>query len=403
MPEGATSLSSTVKGLKINKGAEETMRALLRSLLESGRVSGVLALGRTGDADGGVAYSLFTDPEAFRADGVALPLLPFMPSNAGGLLSRLTLKGPPAKPVAAVIKPCELRAFIELVKLNQGSLDNLLLISSTCGGVYPLDVGVNGELEERLPHYWEAVEHGELDDKVRPTCLACTHFVPENADITVALMGEADIDAQCTLYLNTEKGAAFVEGVASLPSDVDGVASLPSSEGGWEGLQASHLSDELETEAIQRSHSQRQVHREELFAGVEVGLKGMIHTFGRCIGCHACKTVCPICYCRMCYFDSQGCEHSPEFYEGELERKGGVRVPSNTVFFQLGRLAHMSVSCVGCGMCTDVCPADIPVSTIFSKVGVAVQALFDYQPGRDVTEELPLRTFEEEELAQVAT
>jgi formate dehydrogenase subunit beta len=54
-------------------------------------------------------------------------------------------------------------------------------------------------------------------------------------------------------------------------------------------------------------------------------------------------------------------------------------------------------------MCTDVCPADISVSTIFSKVGASVQALFDYQPGRDVNEELPLRTFEEEELAQVAT
>ena len=77
-------------------------------------------------------------------------------------------------------------------------------------------------------------------------------------------------------------------------------------------------------------------------------------------------------------------------------------MPPNTIFFQLGRLAHVSVSCVGCGMCTDVCPVDIPVSTIFSKVGASVQTLFDYLPGRDVTEELPLRTFEEEELTQVA-
>lgn len=371
------------EGLKINKGAEETTRELLQSLLESGKVSGVLALGRTGDANGGVAYSLFTDPDAFGADGVALPLLPFMPSNAGGLLSRLTLKGPLTEPVAAVVKPCELRAFVELVKLNQGSLDDILLVSSTCGGVYPLDTGANGSLEERLPQYWEAVKRGELDNGVRPTCRACTHFVPENADVTVALMGEADLDTQCTLYLNTEKGAAFVDGL--------------------EGLQETPLSGELETEPIQRSHSQREARREELFAGVEVGMQGLIRTFGRCIGCRACKTVCPICYCRLCYFDSQSCEYSPEFYEGELERKGGLRVPSDTVFFQLGRLAHVSVSCVGCGMCTDVCPADIPLSTIFSKVGASVQALFDYQPGRDVTEEIPLRTFEEEELVQVAT
>jgi len=367
------------EGLRINKGAEETLRELLRSLLESGRVSGVLALGRTGDADRGVAYSLFTDPDAFSADGDALPLFPFMPANAGGLLSRLMLKGPPAEPVAAVIKPCELRAFIELVKLSQASLDNILLISSTCGGVYPFDVGADGSLEERLPQYWEAVKQGELDDNVRPACRACAHFVPGNADITVALMGEADLDTQCTLYLNTEKGTRFVK-----------------------GLQGTDLSGEPETELVQRSQSQREAYREELFAGVEVGLHGLINTFGRCISCRACKTVCPICYCYLCHFDSQECERPPAFYEGELERKGGLRVPSDTVFFQLGRMTHMSVSCVGCGMCTDVCPADIPVSTIFSKVGASVQALFDYQPGRDVDEEIPLRTFEEEELAQVA-
>ncbi len=368
------------EGLKINKGAEDAVRGLLRSLLESGRVNGVLALGRTGGANGGVAYSLFTDPGAFVADGAALPLLPFMPANAGGLLSRLTLREPLAGPVAAVVKPCELRAFIELVKRSQGSLDNLLLISSTCGGVYPLDVGANGGLKERLPRYWEAVKQGVLDDDVRPTCRACMQFIPDNADITVALVGEEDLDTQCTLFLNTEKGAEFVE-----------------------GLEGTSLSDELETEQIKRSHGQRAAYREELFAGVEVGMQELIRTFGRCIGCHACKTVCPICYCSLCYFDSQDCEYLPEIYESELERKGGLRLPPNTTFFQLGRLAHVSVSCVGCGMCTDVCPADIPVSTIFSKVGASVQALFDYQPGKDVTEEIPLMTFEEEELAQVAT
>jgi formate dehydrogenase subunit beta len=370
------------KGVRVNKGAEETVRELLRSLLESARVSGVLSLGRTGGADGGVAYSLFTDPGAFGPDGVAVPLLPFMPANAGGLLSRLTLKGPLSEPIAAVVRPCELRAFVELVKLNQGSLDNILLVSSTCGGVYPLDVGCNGSLQERLPQYWEAVERGELDDDVRPTCRACGGFVPENADIAIALLGEADLGAQCTLYVNTEKGAAFVDGL--------------------EGAEEIPVPGDLETELIQRAYSQRAACRDELFAEVEVGLKGLIDTFGRCISCHACKTVCPICYCRLCYFDSSDCERPPGFYQGELERKRGMRVPSDTIFFQLGRLAHMSVSCVGCGMCTDVCPADIPVSTIFSKVGASVQAVFGYQPGRDVEEELPLRAFEAEELARVA-
>ncbi|MFW6115782.1 MAG: Coenzyme F420 hydrogenase/dehydrogenase, beta subunit C-terminal domain, partial [Chloroflexota bacterium] len=340
----------------------------------------VLALGRTGTAEHGVAYSLFTDPDAFAADGDALPLLPFMPANGGGLLSRLTLEGALTGPVAAVIRPCELRAFIELMKLSQGSLDNVFLISTTCGGVYPLETAVDGSLEERLPGYWDGMERGELDEAVRPTCRACERFVPTGADVTVALLGETDLDGQCTLYLNTERGAAFA-------GDLEGTA----------------VAGEAERAAIEGSQAERDAFREEFFAGVDVGLRGLIHTFGRCIGCHGCKTVCPVCYCELCHFDSHDCEREVDYYEGELRRKGGTRVPPDTVFFQLGRMAHMAISCVGCGMCTDVCPADIPVSTIFAKVAASAQATFDYEPGRDVAEEIPLRTFREEELAQVAT
>lgn len=389
MPEDAASSAFTPHTIDIHKGARETVRDFLRSLLEDGDVQAVLSLGKTGGGEPGVAYALYTDPEAFGPEGDALPLHPFMPANAGGLLSRLTMHGPVTHPVAAVVKPCELRALIELVKLNQCNLDNLVIISSTCSGVYPLSAGANGAVEERLPLYWERTRRGELDEEVRTTCRACTHFVPENADITLALLGQADIDAECTLWLHTDKGAELASGLGGT------AGSLPK-----------------ENEIIEQSLAQREGFREELFAssdsvvlgdGLEVGLEGLIRTFGRCIGCHGCKTVCPICYCRLCTFDSQTSEHPAAYYEDEMRRKGGLRVPPDTVYFQLGRMAHMALSCVGCGMCSDVCPADIPVSTLFSKVGAAVQAVFDYEPGRDVTEEIPLRTFEEEELTGVAT
>jgi len=380
MPEGATSSAFTPKGLRTNQGADETVRQLLRSLLERGDVEAVLALGRTGTGEEGVAYSLFADPDAFAPDGDARPLLPFMPANGGGLLSRLTLGGALVRPVAAVIRPCELRAFIELMKLNQGSLDNVFLISFTCGGVYPLETAVDGGLDEGMRGYWQGMEQGELDAAVRPTCRACQSFIPERADITVALFGEEHLDRQCTLYLNTERGAAFAQ-----------------------GLEGTAVTGGAEHAAIERSRGERDAFREELFAGVDGGMRGLIQTFGRCIGCHACKTVCPICYCQLCHFDSPDCEREPGYYEAELRRKGGLRVPPDTVFFQLGRMSHIALSCVGCGMCTDVCPADIPVSTIFSKVAASAQATFDYKPGRDLEEEIPLRTFREEEFAQVAT
>ena len=78
-----------------------------------------------------------------------------------------------------------------------------------------------------------------------------------------------------------------------------------------------------------------------------------------------------------------------------------MRVPAGTMFYQIGRLIHVSISCVGCGLCTDVCPANIPVSTIFQKVSQSTQELFGYLPGKDVTEPMPLTTFEKEEFASV--
>jgi formate dehydrogenase subunit beta len=361
-------------GLLINTSVEQAARDFLRSLLERGAVKGILALGLVGGDNGGTAYSLYADPNAFSEGGGARPLLPVMPANAGGLLSRLTLKGPLTEPIAAVLKPCEIRAFIELVKLNQSSLDNVLLISGSCGGVYPLKILRDDALEEKVSGYWEAVKLNKLDEDIRVNCRSCTDFSPYNADITFSLLGQEDLDSRCTLSLNTEKSLEFIPILEDLGA-------------------TQHVVD-LEPQSTRHIYDQRKINQEVLFEKVDVGLEGLINTFGRCINCHACMAVCPICYCNSCYFESADCEHTPDYFESELERKGGLRLPPDTIFFQLGRLTHMSISCVGCGMCSDVCPADIPVSDIFSKVGKSVQTLFEYQPGRCVTDEIPLRNVE---------
>ncbi len=78
-----------------------------------------------------------------------------------------------------------------------------------------------------------------------------------------------------------------------------------------------------------------------------------------------------------------------------------MRVPTGTVYYHMTRLAHVTISCVGCGSCEDACPVDIPLAPIFKKVGESVQAIFDYVPGKDHDEEIPLKTFELDELTEV--
>jgi formate dehydrogenase subunit beta len=363
------------KALKMNKGAEECLLELLKFLLENGKVKGVFTLEKVGKS-GGFAYSLITDPAAL---GEARPFFPMMPANAAKVLSRLTLVEPANQPIAAVVRPCELRALTELIKRKQGSLDNLLLISSTCGGAYSLKAAVNGNIEEKLPAYWEAVKNAEIPPDIRPACAACEHFVPYNTDMTVALVGSKDVDKQCLIYLNNDKAEQFADGFAG---DV--------AEG------------EIDSKIVESLRSKREARGKELFGELGFG-EGfdLRQFFDKCIGCRGCSKICPVCYCHVCFFDSGGDEHEPSYYETELERNGYGQVLPAPLFYQLVRLFHVSMSCVECGLCADVCPVDIPLWAVAIKSAGPVQESFGYLPGRDAEEELPVTAFKPEEFAAV--
>ncbi|KPL18324.1 MAG: coenzyme F420 hydrogenase [candidate division Zixibacteria bacterium SM23_81] len=365
------------KVFKLDESVEKSVKKLLTFLLNKGRIRGALVLQKT-DGNSAVAYSLITDADALAS---ACPLCPLMPSNAASVLSRLTLQESLPEPLAVVLRPCELRGFIELVKHGQGSLDKFLFISSVCGGVYPLKmVQVDGSVGEKLPQYWDAVKRAEIAPEIRPTCRACERFVPLGADMTVATMGESGLETKCTIFLNTDKAMGFIE-----------------------GMEGKLAEEKLETEAIQQHKQKRKAEKNKLYdeIGLEkYGLSGMIDMFGKCIGCHGCSQVCPICYCEVCTFESRDLEPKPAEFERDLNKKRAIRVPPDTLFYHLGRLIHVAISCVGCGSCTDVCPVDIPVSSIFLKVRESVQELFDYVPGMDPEEAVPITKFETEELVE---
>jgi formate dehydrogenase subunit beta len=365
------------KVLRIDKSPEDGLRELLRFLLEKGKVKGVLTLGKM-DEHGAISYSLITNPDHVDS---TVPLYPLMPVNLAKQLSRLTLMEPAGDPVAVVLRPCELRAFVELVKLKQGSLENFLFISSTCGGVYPLEMAVAGDIEEQLAQYWKALEQGKLIPDIRSACKACTYFVPYTADITLSILGDKEIGKQSLLFLNTDEGQRFVEGMPGQFSE-----------------------EEPDSATLEEIRKAREAERQKLSDNVEtkaLGIDDLTKTFSRCIDCHNCSKVCPVCYCHVCFFDSKESEHGPVYYETALEKNGSVSMLSDTTFYHLVRLYHISASWVGCGLCADVCPANIPLWAISLKVGDSVQKAFDYLPGKDVEEGLPITAYKPEEFAEV--
>jgi len=132
-----------------------------------------------------------------------------------------------------------------------------------------------------------------------------------------------------------------------------------------------------------------------------VGQDKLLSVLSPCIGCHNCRVMCPICYCKECFFDSATFECEADQYLKWAEKKGALKMPNDTLLFHLTRLNHMAVSCVGCGMCQEACPHSIPVFNIFRLVGAQLQKQFDYVPGKDITEEPPLTVFRENELGEI--
>jgi len=354
----------------MSNSIEQTLNDLLKYLLKSGKVSAVFSLRKINEG-GSVDYGLITDIEKLVE---IAPFHPLMPVNAGQLLGRFT---PMKKPVAAVVRPCEYRAFVELAKREQGQMDNFLFITYSCGGVFKLKDNAEDKVKNKLDGYWKAVKNSEIPDDIRPTCKACEYIEPFDADIYVSLVGEEN----GKIYLNSEKAKNMLE-----------------------DSEFNFKKDKFDPAILNELLKKRAVKKTELYASVDTsktGLDGLIDIFGRCIGCHGCNAVCPICYCTLCDFESFNYDYNTPILEKELAEKGALRLPPDTLFFHLGRLSHMSFSCVGCGMCSDVCPALIPVAAVFKKTGEETAGMFAYVAGRKLDEDIPVMIYKEEEFPEL--
>ena len=360
------------------EGTLGAIRGLLAHLLEKKLVDALLVpLELPGG--GNVVPTLVTSLDAFEAVN---PLAPVMPVNSARLISMLTGKSPSPKKLGIVMRPCELRALIELVKLKQASLDNLLLIGIDCAGTY--SVSDYGKLAKEnsllLENLLNNFNEGKEDPRLRKACQICESPIPIKADITVGLVG-MDTNTGILLEAKTESGIRIVEAL---------------------GLK--EVSSEGREAAVARLISRRTSRRESLFKQIQIeisGLDNLKSTLAACVNCHNCRTACPLCYCRECFFDSPLFDFGAEKYLVWAERKGALRMPTDILLFHLTRLNHMVASCVGCGMCTEACPNKVPVFDIFRLVGYQVQKSLDYVPGKSLEEELPLTTFREEELGEV--
>jgi len=355
----------------------QTINAFLQDLL-SKKVVGAILVPLVHPAGNNVVPSLVTDPEYLKQADVLAPVLPV---NSARIVSAMTRLAPVSKKTAVVMKSCELRALIELVKLKQAILDNLVLIGVDCPGAYSVKDYPQFSAESTSDDFVKAAWQGKEDPKLRAGCQICEYPIPLTADLTIGLVGVA-LDKGLLLQANTEEGEQILEKL------------------GLTGETDNEMAKKREA-AVSQLLAEIKKKRQKFFDQTKEeigGLENLSTVFGPCIKCHNCRIVCPVCYCRECFFDSPTFDLEADRYLGLAEKRGAIRMPVDTLFFHLTRMTHVSASCVGCGCCEEACPNGIPLLKIFQLTGDRVQKLFDYIPGRSLEDELPPAAFREDEL-----
>jgi formate dehydrogenase subunit beta len=369
--------------IKVSEGKpEEAIKGFLKSLLEKEVVEAILIPKGLPSGDGFV-QTLIHDPEKMD-DICALSLT--MPVQSARVASHLSVKNLNRK-VGVVLKACEIRAIVELAKFLQVKLEHLFLIGIDCPGTFEVSdyskMVQEGKGGEKLAGaFYKGMEKGEAlppqGYAFRTACEMCEYPVPK-ADIHIKLFGyKADEEIGIEIGERLEKEL-----------EEKGILS-------FSGNEPSSRNDVV-SKIVGKRVKKRDVAFQE-FRGAVKDLHSFLDRFSTCIRCHNCMVACPICYCKECVFKTAVFEHEGDQFLRWADRKGGIRMPTDTLIFHLIRMSHMVTSCIGCGLCDSACPSRLPVATLFRSVGDKIQKMFNYVPGRDVNEVPPVATFKEDEL-----
>lgn len=345
----------------------ESSRFFIKGLFENGFIDGMVAPVLF---ENNYFITFFTDKKFVD---IANPFFPSFPVSTANEIKRITRTKKSEKKIGVILRPCDLNAFVELVKFKQIERGNIIIIGVDCFGAY--DTKKLKDIKEPFNKFLNDLRTDNEEDLRRP-CKTCTNPVSnKNADF---IMGYFGIEDGILLIPQTDIAIEIMKGFET--EETDG-----------------NIREERVKNIIERRSKKWDEIRELTLKEVN-GIDNILNFYKDCITCHNCMHQCPVCFCKECFWESPVFEYKPENFFLWAEKKGGTKMPTDTLFFQIGRLTHMSHSCVGCGLCEDACPKDIQLQKIFYTVGEKTREIFNYKPGRDFTETPPLLTFREEEL-----
>jgi formate dehydrogenase subunit beta len=290
------------------------------------------------------------------------PFRPLMVVNAARLIPGLLAEHSQGK-IGVLLRPCELRALVEMAKHAPLNLDHLLTICVDCLGTLPAD-----EYQWRLERFEKNLPQSETSDELarealkfarlggiipyryRSACQVCPSPAAQGADINLHVIGLPVRQAM----LVSIKDAHIADTI-----HIDGYANST-------GDKSMLLQHELVLSRMNERHTRSM---ERLTGGLgsllPVDVDALIQQLETCGDCQKCMDVCPICSVDKPARDAAG----------HYDRQGVMR---------------WLVSCAGCGMCEQSCARHLPTAAIFAYIRQQLYQPWEYVPGRSPDEPLPL-------------
>lgn len=315
----------------------------------------------------GVSAQVITQPADVEAVN---PFAPVMLNNTASLVQRF-IEDHPHSHLAVLLRPCELRALIELRKRHRvryhpifagNEQESLVLIGVDCAGTFSqteyiqhmtaqqtdadmIHVGVTyGRQESYIPY------------QVRQTCQMCDSPGPRGADVIIGTIGIEPKGSLLVIARNEE-----VDADLKLQAVTDGIATE------WQVVFREMMVGKL---VDKRAEKRASLMRSENLSMEE--MTTALAMFARCTLCADCLDACPL-------------------YDGELSGMLGVgegRQSGHSLLAELVRVSRWLASCSGCGMCQQSCEHGVSLARAVTTLSHRIQAELHYRPG-DPSQPLP--------------
>jgi formate dehydrogenase subunit beta len=290
------------------------------------------------------------------------PFIPVMSCNAAPIVEDYILAHPSTH-LAVIMRPCELRALVELEKRHTGTQHphpeadprkNLVVIGMDCPGTFSLKEYqqqlVNQSTAELIREVLAyASQDSYVPRQVRTACHMCDWPTTLNADFTIGTIGVAPQGIMLVIAHDEDTDERL-----GLQEMTDGMAT--------------EQQEIYREELIGRLARKRARLREKLMTP-STGQIGDINSF---LGFFACCTLCADCL--------DACP----LYDGELTGMLGIGEPRqgpHPLLSELVGVGRWLASCSGCGMCQEACEHGVALGQIITTVSHRIRSDLHYTAG----------------------